>query len=146
MRVSAREGRERMGTYDADTRTKCSWREVYPEFRLDDPRAPMRTCNPPTPTISSPSPRNTARNKKHAPPDNPYLRPMDLPLCAVYIRNPFTEVVLGVLFASDAFDLDKGGIGTRVALCALVAQDAAFAVESVDKSWLADESKTRLSK
>jgi hypothetical protein len=71
---------------------------------------------------------------------------MDLPLCAVYIRNPFTEVVLGVLFASDAFDLDKGGIGARVALCALVAQDAAFAVESVDKSWLADESKTGLSK
>ena len=37
---------------------------------------------------------------------------------------------MGLLFVGNTLDLDEGGVGTRVALSALVAEDASLRVES----------------
>ena len=42
-----------------------------------------------------------------------------------------SEVELGLLLVGDTLNLDEGGVRAGVALCALVAKDAALAVESV---------------
>ena len=43
------------------------------------------------------------------------------------------EVELSVLLVGDALDLEEGGVGVGVALAALVAEDAALAVESAHR-------------
>jgi hypothetical protein len=78
-----------------------------------------------------PTTRIGKRREANAPPNDPDLRPLHLPLRTVDIRDPLPEVKLGVFFRGDAFDLDEGCVGAGVALGAFVAEDAAFAVESL---------------
>ena len=51
-------------------------------------------------------------------------------------RTDLAEVELSVLLVGDALDLEEGGVGVGVALAALVAEDAALAVESA-RQWSA---------
>lgn len=76
----------------------------------------------------------STEGRKDAPPDNADLRALYLSLRAVHIRNALAKVELGILLACHALDLDQGGVRARVALCALVPQNAAFAVESIDQN------------
>ena len=48
-------------------------------------------------------------------------------------RTHLSEVELGILLVGDALDLEEGGVGAGVALAALVAENAALAVESTTK-------------
>lgn len=51
-------------------------------------------------------------------------------LCPVDICHPLSEIELGILLGRYALDLEEGGVGAGVTLGALVAENAAFGVES----------------
>lgn len=63
-------------------------------------------------------------------PDNTDFRPLDFPLRPINICNALAEVELGVFLVDNTFYLNEGSVGAGVALCALVSEDTALAVES----------------
>jgi len=63
-------------------------------------------------------------------PNDANIRPSDLSLCAVDVREPLAKVELRIFFCCDALDLHEGGVGSRVALATLVTQNPALSVES----------------
>jgi hypothetical protein len=98
----------------------------------------MRTGNTPT-TVNAKHQFPTMKTSKprHAPPNHADLRPLDLPLRTVNIRDSLPEVELCVFLGGDAFDLDEGGVRACVALGAFVPKDAALGIESGMKGWSA---------
>jgi len=66
----------------------------------------------------------------YASPDNANIRPCDFPLGTIYVCYALSEIELGVLLGRDTLDLEERSVGTGVALAALMAEYAPFAVES----------------
>ena len=79
----------------------------------------------------------------HSPPDDADLGAVDLALGAVDVRDAFSEVELCVLLGADALDGDERGVWARVALAALVAEDAALCVQSANVARVSADTRNR---
>lgn len=65
-----------------------------------------------------------------ATPDDPYLGALHLRLSSVHVCNALAEVELSVILVVHALYLKEGGVWARIALCTLVPENPALAVES----------------
>ena len=62
----------------------------------------------------------------YAPPDDADFGALYFTLGTVDVGDALSEVELGGFLGCNTFDLDEGGVRARLALAALVSEDAAF--------------------